>query len=230
VNVTAGFAGLIAGLLLWWMIVRRLTARPWEATAASGSIGDGGSLRVQPAKVGLWIFLAVVTSFFGLFITAYVLRMSPHEIPDGVLRDWRPLDDPQVLWLNTILLVLASAGMQLARSAADRDLVRRNATGMAIGGFFALAFLVGQWVAWRQLRSAGFYAAGNPSYAFFYVLTGLHGLHLLGGLVVWARAVGRMLRGDSAARSLRLTVELCSIYWHYLLVVWLVLFGLLLIT
>jgi cytochrome c oxidase subunit III len=83
-------------------------------------------------------------------------------------------------------------------------------------------------VAWRQLQAAGYYATSNPANAFFYVLTGLHGLHLLGGLFVWAGAASRMYQGR--AGTTRLSVELCTVYWHYLLLIWLVLFGLLLIT
>jgi len=120
--------------------------------------------------------------------------------------------------------------MQLARVAMGRGQVGPARSRLVAGGAFAVAFLVGQWVAWRQLQAAGYYAAGNPANAFFYVLTGLHGLHLLGGLVVWSRTVSRLSRGSAALGALRLSVELCTVYWHYLLVVWLVLFGLLMIT
>ena len=101
---------------------------------------------------------------------------------------------------------------------------------MFAGGVFALAFLAGQLLAWRQLQAAGYYAAGNPANAFFFVLTALHGLHLIGGLVVWGRAVSRLPRHGAAPGTTRLTVELCAVYWHYLLIVWLVLFALLLNT
>ena len=85
-------------------------------------------------------------------------------------------------------------------------------------------------MAWRQLQAAGYYAAGNPANAFFYVLTALHGLHLLGGLSSGAERCPGCRAGARRPARLRLSVELCTVYWHYLLVVWLVLFGLLLIT
>ena len=106
----------------------------------------------------------------------------------------------------------------------------RASAGMLAGGLTAIAFLVGQWLAWRELQAAGYYAAGNPANAFFYVLTGLHGLHLLGGLVVWGWTVARMSRGRVALAAVRTSIELCTVYWHFLLFIWLVLFGLLLIT
>ena len=89
---------------------------------------------------------------------------------------------------------------------------------------------MGQWFAWGQLQAAGYYATSNPANAFFYVLTGLHGLHLLGGLVVWGWTFARMSRGRTTPAAMLLRVELCAVYWHYLLFIWLVLFGVLLIT
>lgn len=227
-NVVLGFAGLIAGILVWGLAVSRLTTRPWEVQAVPDDVA--GATRAAPARVGLWIFLAVVTSFFALFMAAYGMRMSPHLPQGAVLRDWRPLAEPPVLWLNTLWLLLGSAGMQVARGAARRGRLERARAGLLAGGVFAFAFLAGQWLAWRQLLTAGFYAAGNPAYAFFYVLTAVHGLHLAGGLVVWARTFIRLPRGAAAPSAWSLTVELCTVYWHYLLVVWLVLFGLLLLT
>jgi cytochrome c oxidase subunit III len=81
-------------------------------------------------------------------------------------------------------------------------------------------------VVWRQLNAAGFYLDSNPASAFFFVLTGLHVLHLIGGLVVWGKATLRMsVTGPS--QGVRLSIELCALYWHFLLAVWVVLFALL---
>jgi len=87
-------------------------------------------------------------------------------------------------------------------------------------------FLVGQLFAWQQLNAAGYFLATNPANAFFYLLTGLHGLHLLGGLVALVLTIDKVWRGFALAQ-VRLSVKLCAIYWHYLLLLWLVLFTLL---
>ena len=87
----------------------------------------------------------------------------------------------------------------------------------------------GQLVAWQQLHADGYILAGNPASAFFYVLTAIHGLHLVGGLWVWARTTARVMTGADV-ESVRLSVELCTVYWHYLLLVWVILFALLLTT
>jgi cytochrome c oxidase subunit 3 len=222
---------LLAGLLLWWLAARQLTRRPWEAQGTCDGRDDAW-IQANPAsaRVGLWVFLAVATAFFGLFVTAYVMRMSPHLVQGVDLRDWRPVAEPRLLWFNTLLLVLGSGGMQYACDALRRGEPGRAGQGLLAGGVFAIAFLAGQALAWRQLQAAGYYAAGNPANAFFYVLTALHALHLVGGLLVWSRAVTRMSRGSASIDTIRLSLELCTVYWHYLLGVWIVLFGLLLLT
>jgi cytochrome c oxidase subunit III len=96
-------------------------------------------------------------------------------------------------------------------------------------GACSTGFLVGQILAWRQLTAAGHVLSSNPANAFFYLLTALHGLHLLGGLVAWGRTATKVWRGIEVA-DVRLSVQLCAIYWHFLFVLWLVLFVLLLST
>lgn len=230
-NLVVATVALLAGILVWWMAARRLTSRPWEGQGTFDG-RDGAQMAGVPpaARVGLWVLLAAVTSFFALFMTAYLIRMSPHLVQGVELRDWRPVTEPRILWVNTLLLLAGSAGMQVASAAMRRQDFARSVQGLLAGGAFAIAFLLGQLAAWHQLRAAGYYAAGNPANAFFYVLTGLHGLHLLGGLVVWARALARLSRDRSTLAATRLRVELCTVYWHYLLAVWVVLFGLLLMT
>ena len=96
-------------------------------------------------------------------------------------------------------------------------------------GVLAVAFLGGQYLAWEQLAALGYYTMANPAYAFFLMLTALHGLHLLGGLYVWARTLQRDL-GGATPEDLESTIDLCALYWHYLLLLWVVLFILLLTT
>ena len=172
-------------------------------------------------KLGLGVFLAVATVVFSLSVVVYLDRMT--------FADWRPLPEPWLLWPNTAILILSSVALQWARVAANRGRIDGVRAGLLAGGGFAFAFLAGQLLAWQQLAALGYFAATNPANAFFYLLTALHGLHLLGGLVAWGRTTAKMWRGFEVA-ELRLSVELCAVYWHFLLLVWLVLFGLLLFT
>ena len=120
--------------------------------------------------------------------------------------------------------------MQMARRAVRLNSRAAVSGYLFAGGAFALLFISGQLVAWQQLRDAGYALTSGPAGAFFYVLTGVHGLHLLGGLVVWLKTVVRMRTRAVELIEMRLSIELCTVYWHYLLLVWLVLFVLLLST
>lgn len=212
-------AGLM-GVIVWWLFKQGINVRPW---LAQGSIRDVHEqvLARPAAKTALWIFLAVVTSLFALFISAYAMRMH--------LGDWQPLSEPTLLWWNTTLLVVTSVVMQRTVAAARREDAGGVRTGLIGGGALTLAFLIGQIVAWRQLSDAGYFLTSNPANDFFYLLTAVHGLHVLGGLVAWGRTASRLWQGADVA-GVRLSVELCAIYWHFLLVVWLVVFTLLLST
>jgi cytochrome c oxidase subunit 3 len=138
----------------------------------------------------------------------------------------RPAPQLRLLWANTIVLILSSAALQWAQVSVRRGQMNRMRVGLLAGGAFAVVFLIGQILAWRQLASMDYFEATNPAVAFFYLITGLHGLHLLGGLVAWGRTAARVW-GDFDVAKVRQSVELCTIYWHFLLLVWLVLFGLL---
>jgi cytochrome c oxidase subunit 3 len=209
----AGIA-VIAG---WWLSHQRLTAKPW---LEEGEIGDlpGERPSLLPARIGLGVFLAVVGSLFALVTSAYLMRMD--------LPDWRTVPIPTLLWFNTGVLVLSSVTLQLAQVAAryeDRDVV---IAGLLAGGVSAVTFLAGQLLAWQELRNAGYFLTANPANSFFYLITGLHGLHLLGGLVALGRTIAKAF-GGLALPQLRLSLELCTTYWHFLLLVWLILLGLL---
>ncbi len=216
------FIALGAALVVVWFILRQLTAKPWET---EGELATGPTTSLPPQRLGLWVFLAVVTSLFGLFFAAYYERME--------LSDWTPLQDPSLLWVNTIILILGSVALQYARTAGSKGNAQGLRAGLVAGGMLTWLFLGGQIMAWQDLLASGHLMTSNPANAFFYLLTGLHGAHLLGGLWVWARTVWRLWRAERDAAELgaiQLSVELCAVYWHFLLLVWVVLFGLLLST
>jgi cytochrome c oxidase subunit 3 len=199
-------------------IFKALMAKPWLRTGDVGDFPGEGEFSQPTAKVGLMTFLFVATSIFGLFIVSYNFRME--------IGDWLPVPKPNLLWINTILLIVSSVTFQWARVAGRQENLQRVRLGLIAGGISSIAFICGQFMAWQQLGAAGFYLTVNPASDFFYLLTALHGVHVLGGLWVWGKTVVRMLSGQDVT----LSVELCTVYWHYLLMVWIILFGLLLST
>jgi cytochrome c oxidase subunit 3 len=206
--------------LLGWILRQTFNATPWIAEAVEESACQA-PFNARPKLVALTTFLAVVTSFFALILSAYSLRME--------LGDWIPLTEPQLLWVNTGVLVLASAVFQWTRNVALRDDASKMKAGLLLSGLLTAAFLAGQLIVWQQLNASGQYMTSNPSNAFFFLLTGIHGVHILGGMYVWGRATVKTFGGGDVA-AIKHSVELCTIYWHFLLLVWLVLFGLMLST
>jgi len=201
-------------------IFKELMDKSW-ATPGVGRVENIDRSAGASAKTGLTFLLAVLTSMFSLFVVGYRLRMG--------LADWQPLADPNILWLNTALLVFASITMQLAKNAAGRGEIRGVQLHLTLAGIFTIAFLVGQYSAWQALVASGMYTPANPAFAFFVLLTALHALHLIGGLYVWAKSAKNAWAGMEVTRF-KVRVELCTTYWHYLLFVWVVFFAILLTT
>lgn len=192
---------------------RNVTDKSWESAGQTEGLPGEVSAAPQPKRMALRVFLCVMASVFFLLLVAYRIRM---DYPD-----WRPLPLPFLLWINTALLVLASVVMQWTRVQADRENAQYLKIGMVISGLLTAAFIAGQLLAWSQLHAEGYALRGNPANAFFYLLTGVHGAHVLGGLWVWLRATKRAYAEDGISK-VRGSVQLCATYWHFLLLVWLV--------
>lgn len=196
-------------------------AAPPEGSGWASPPGPVAPSVADARGTGLWVFIGVVSMLFFLFSVAYLMRMAAG--------DWIVLPAPPwQLWASTALLAFASVLWQsAARGAATAEAMALSPAGRphALNGVLvgaaclaSLAFLATQLWGWQAMR-AGYPAAANPSNSFFYLLTGLHGVHVFGGLLaaglVWLRARGRE------------SIALCARYWHFLLVLWLALFGLL---
>jgi cytochrome c oxidase subunit 3 len=211
------FLTALMAVIVWWLFRQTINVQPWQAQVAAPHMHFGTAGR-PAVKTGLWVFLCVATSLFVLFVSAYAMRLA--------FVDWTPLPRPRLLMLNTALLVCASLAMEwtvYAARRADGDNVRR---GLGASGLLTFGFLAGQLFVWKQFNDAGYFVSTSAAVAFFYLFTAVHGLHVFGGLVAWARASARAWRGADPAK-VRLGVELCATYWHFLLAVWVVLYVLL---
>jgi len=212
------FLVAVLAVAAWWLAQQGLADKPWLETGPAGHVPDTGASSLPTAKIGLGVFLAVAGSLLVLLVSAYTMRMD--------MEDWRPLPPPRLLWANTGVLVLGSVALHRARAAAHRGEMEGLRSWLLVGGLAALAFLAGQVLAWKQLVAAGYRLATNPADSFFYLITAVHGAHVLGGLAALGRT-GAKLRRGVGMDELRLGVELCATYWHFLLVVWIALFALL---
>jgi cytochrome c oxidase subunit 3 len=198
-----------------------IMSKPWEHAGEMDGIHGEYTFANPAAKTGLMVLLGVMSSMFLLFMISYWTRMQS--------ADWEVMRDPPILWFNTLILVLASVVLQLASNRAKKEPRTGVQNLMIAGGLLTIVFIAGQLVAWEQMIKAGHYAVTNPANAFFYMFTGIHALHLLGGFWFLARLGFRSeeeRKSEQAARS----IALCATYWHYLLLVWVALFTLLLRT
>jgi cytochrome c oxidase subunit 3 len=217
------FLAAMAAIGGWWLSRQRLTSMPWLEVGALG-VPPGTEASPWPAAtLGLGFFLAVAGCLFALLSSAYLMRVDgdARRLMQGVR-----LLPTALLWVNTAVLAAGSVALHRSAVAARRGQRDVMLGHLATGGVAALAFVAGQGLAWRMLMQAGQFLALSPANAFFYLLTGVHGLHVLGGLAALAKNLVRAARG-AALQRLRPGVELCAIYWHFLLLVWAVVFGLL---
>ncbi|WP_028748221.1 cytochrome c oxidase subunit 3 [Rhizobium mesoamericanum] len=218
-SVVLVFLAGIASIVIWWLSRQRLMSKPWMEVGTLDDIGGPAKPPIPTAKIGLAIFLAVVGALFSLLASAYLSRMGG--------ADWWAIPIPRLLWANTAVLIASCAALQWSVVQARRGANENLPLGLDAALATAVLFLSGQIVAWLQLVAAGYVLADNPANSFFYMLTGLHGLHILGGLAVLTRTRVRLLAGGAVASArLRLGIELCATYWHFMLFVWLLLFAL----
>jgi len=205
-------------------IFQILAQKPWDPSQAKiDNMHEGGTINLSKGKLGLRFIMFVSTIFFCLFIVTYSDRM--------IYPDWQRMPEPWLLWINTVVLFFSSIvfiNVQIASKNNQFQIVKNR---LLLIGFLAVAFLIGQLLVWQQLIANGFYVSTNPSNAYFYVFTALHGLHLLGGLVYWYLTIKKVwISSDIVVSKVKHTVDLCAIYWHFLLAVWVVLFGLMLFS
>ncbi|CAG9173327.1 cytochrome c oxidase subunit 3 family protein [Cupriavidus pinatubonensis] len=193
--------------------VYKVSRDDFGGNPSGGGHTRNGQAGGAPASIGLWVFMCVVTVLFALFLTAYAMRMdSP---------DWQRIALPWQVWLSTALLTAGSVAMQVAVRLARAGRMAGARQAMRLGGLGAAAFVASQLWAWLALHAVHVGPASNPAGSFFYLLTAMHGLHVLGGLAGWAYAAG--FRGSGEGAVLRMT--LCARYWHFLLAVWVVLLA-----
>ena len=204
-------------------IFKLLAQKPWEPSqSAIDNKHDGKTLELSKAKLGVRTVMVVSTVIFSLFVVSYSDRMLVH--------DWKSLSEPWLLWINTAILIFTSFVFHKAKVLSDNNEFEKAKNYLFLVGFLTLAFITGQLLVWQHFISAGQYASTNPANAFFYLFTAIHGVHLLGGLFFWGKATTKLFTDNFSLSKTKQAIELCAIYWHFLLIVWFILFGLMIAT
>jgi cytochrome c oxidase subunit III len=175
------------------------------------------STAAEASHSGVWVGIFAITMSFVAFTSALFVR-------EGASGDWVHLTLPTILYWNTLALLASGVTLEMARRAifAGREFqsgIERAGTGWLLATFaLGLLFVAGQWAAWSQLSAQGLYLATNPNSSFFYVLTVVHALHVLGGILAMAWLV--RLRFGSLTTIRRRTFESTAIYWHFMGALW----------
>lgn len=172
----------------------------------------------EPARTGIWVGLSAIAMMFAALTSALYVR-------EGAATDWHHIVLPPILYFNTLALIASSLALELARRRVAAFMRGQQASqspatlwlNLTMG--LGLVFVVGQYVAWLKLRSEGLYLPTNPNSSFFYVFTGVHVIHVVGGLGGLTRV---MVKFRGSARTLRRsTVDATSYYWHFMGLLWL---------
>ena len=204
------------------------------------NLSDYGSpqleMRLRRARLGLGVGVIGIVMVFVSFTSAYMVRQGlPTLDPrtNTLVRDWLPLSLPVLLFFNTGLLVISSVTMELARRQVVRYALatrltpipslsagrERTILWLTLTVLLGLSFLRGQWIAWRELADSGFYVASSPSSSFVYLLTGTHGVHLLGGIFALLSSAATVLF-RRPAESRVVVLDVTAWYWHFMTLLW----------
>jgi len=188
-----------------------------------GSGGNEGKRPDPPASpnryvTGMSVGIIAILIFFMAMISAFLLRRNTGH-------DWMAVRLPRILWVNSAVLLASSGTIEIARKrlAAGNGAGFRAFWGLTTG--LGVVFLLGQFVAWRQLAAQGVFIASNPASSFFYIFTGSHALHLVGGVAMLSFVALRNFEKSTVRREL--AAEVASYYWHFMDALWIFLLTLL---
>jgi cytochrome c oxidase subunit 3 len=182
--------------------IREPELQPWD-TASS----------VPAPSLALWVVIVTVTMLFAGFISAYLIRRSSG--------DWAPIYSPNLLLVNTAVIVASSLVLELGR----RQQAARYKAGMLLGTGLGIVFVIGQIAVWRELANVGIFLPSSPHGSFFFMLSSVHAVHVLGGVGVLLYALRKSLRIGIEQGAL--VTKLASTYWHFVTGIWIALYLLL---
>ena len=182
------------------------TGKPGVEKDVHGKPGQP-SIQDQRYKTGTMVGLAGILMVFTAFVSAYIVRQ-------GLGTDWEPIKLPNLVWYNTLILLASSFSLEMARTRSKDMLALR--TWWLGAAALGTVFLIGQLMVWQKLSADGVYLASNPSSSFFYVLTAVHGIHLLGGVLALLILSLKLWKGILARQH----VGSMALYWHCMDFLW----------
>lgn len=178
-------------------------------------------LSMHPKKFALWLFIVTVIMIFAAFTSAHIVRQA-----DG---DWLIYDLPSMFWYTSGIILVSSGFMQWAYIAAKKDKLEQVKIALTIATALGVLFLFGQLQAWSQLVDQGVFFVGNPAGSFVYIFTGIHGVHLVSGVIYLIYMLISSFRYKVHSKNM-LNMEMSATWWHFLGGLWIYLFIFLLLN
>lgn len=216
----------------------------WDRGYGGGDNNSGDSpgprTRLRRYRIGLAIGLVAVFMFFAALTSAFIVRQGTRTLDQAneYKTNWQPIQIPTLLWINTAILLLSSLTMERARRATMRSgmpafvgpgtirMEEPRLPWLGITVVLGVGFLIGQVMAWLELNRQGIFLATNASSSFYFMLTGIHALHLAGGIVVLlGTSFASLLRRPLESRQI--ATDITAWYWHFMGVLWLYILALL---
>jgi cytochrome c oxidase subunit III len=180
---------------------------------------------MNPKKFALWLFMVSVIMIFGALTSAYIVRQA-----EG---NWLDFEMPMMFWVTSAIILASSVTMHWAYLSAKKDNHEMTKVAMVISVILGVGFLVGQWLGWNELVANGIYLVGRESSgvsgSFMYVISGLHGVHIISGILFLLVVLVNVFRLKIHSKNLS-QIEMCTTYWHFLDGLWLYLFVFLLLN
>ena len=196
-----------------------LLQKPWDnEQVAIDNAHEGKTFDLTVQKSAVLIIFGIATVLFSLVFTSYLYTLPPEQDTQYLLR-------PNLLWINTLILFFVTYYFNKVTGDLEKKDTSKVKKNLLIIGGLTYLFLFGQIIFWFQLLKSGNYVSTNSYFANFYVFTALHGLHLFGGLFFWGKVSSKILKMEqNKILEQEKNISALSIYWTFLLVVWLMFF------
>jgi cytochrome c oxidase subunit 3 len=168
--------------------------------------------------------LVVVTMTFGGLIAAYIV------IATNNVAEWQPFALPIQLWISTAIILASSITYHLGKNAIERNEQPIAKKWMIATTVLGAMFISSQLLSWLALSARGLYVASNPYAGFYYILTAVHAVHVLGGIIALGSILLRIWTPAASAASVAKRITFSQVvgwYWHFMGALWIVLFVLL---
>ncbi len=190
--------------------------KPWEENQKEiDNLHPGKAFNINDKFLGLTTIIIVSSVFFSIFLHSAHYREAA---------DWVNIPEPIILWFNTFVLILCSYNFYNLNKSGQQKNFDKTKKYIFQSYFLTILFVIGQLIAWIKFIKMGHFISSSPGVSYFYLLTALHVIHLAGGMFFLEKTRKKIFTNNYKIEEIQSNVRICEIYWHFLLLVWLIIF------